>query len=123
MISHGMQFVTGIFCAVYVFDKADKKYFVRAVPVFLCGVGIAVLMNHIPIDVIQAYGAGGYMDMFFLSPHVECEIPVLKLVQANAPYAVFVATYVIGATGFSALMYYSQRAIIGALQRRKVQSI
>ena len=93
----------------------------RAVPVtvkslryaavtFLCTAGFALLLN---IFVYHTQWLDGEtFNMFYISPYFPSELPVFSTIQANAPYPVFLATYLIALLLGSGIVYAVARLIL-----------
>lgn len=84
MICHGSMIVIGVYLLYTGYVKMEYKTILKAVPVFVAGVVIAMILNEI------AYISGlletDTFNMFFISPHCEPSLPVYSLVQEVVPY-------------------------------------
>lgn len=82
--------------------KPEKQTILKALPVFLCCVGIAAIMNEI------AYFTGileeHTFNMFYISPHCQPSLPVYSLVQNVLPFPVCLIVYVLGFTAAAFIM-------------------
>ena len=83
MICHGSMITIAIFLFYTGYVKAERATILKALPVFVAMVGIAVTLNEI------AYLVGltetHTFNMFFISSHFESDLPVYSLVH-NALY-------------------------------------
>lgn len=93
MFCHGTMITMGIYLLYSGYVKLEHKTILKALPVFLCAVTIAIIMNE------MAYRTGlletDVFDMFFISPYCEPSLPVFSLIQPLVPFAVSVLIYVV----------------------------
>ena len=80
MIHHGLQVLIGIFLAVYSRRKLTFKYYLSSICVFLVLSGIAIAMNEAVYHIFQAKGIGDTFNMFYISYHFDCTLPVLSAI-------------------------------------------
>ncbi len=111
MVHHGMMVLLGAFIAVHERKKFDLHLIWKGIFPFLALCVIAITLNE------SLYGrVDGNVNMFFLSPHYACELPVLSSFQGKVPYPVFLLLYVVGfsAVGFAAfgVLYGANRLIL-----------
>lgn len=92
MICHGAMLTVGMYLLGSQYVKLEHKTILKAIPVFLCLVAAATVMNEI------AYFSGlletETFNMFFISPHCEGTLPVYSLVQGVVPYPWCMIIYV-----------------------------
>jgi len=116
MIWHGSQVFLGIYFNLRRFSSENppklKQYFLRALPIFLSFVAVAVLLNVGIYHVFLARGIEDTFNMFFISPYFECIFPILDLIQAYTPYPVFLLSYILLLSVFSYVLIYVESAII-----------
>ncbi len=93
MVCHGSMVTVGIFllCSGYV--PANKKTFLRAMPVFLSFIALAVASN----EVAHRIGIEDF-NMFFLSPYEKPYLPVFSKFQQAVPLGLSILLYVVGFT-------------------------
>lgn len=100
MVCHGTMITVAIWLLGSGYVKAEHKTILKAIPVFLVCVAMAMIMNEI------AYFSGlletETFNMFFISPHCDPSLPVYSLVQAVVPYPWCLLIYV---ACFSAASY------------------
>ena len=93
MVCHGSMITIGIYLLYTGYVKLEHKTILKAIPVFVCGVLSAVVMNEV------AYYTGlletDTFNMFFISPHCEPSLPVYSLIQAVVPYPWCLIIYVL----------------------------
>lgn len=96
MVCHGSMISVAMYLLYTGYAKAEGKTVLRALPVFLGCVALAVIMNEI------AYRAGlletETFNMFFISPHCEPSLAVYSLVQEAVAYPWCLIFYVGGFT-------------------------
>ena len=96
MVCHGTMVAIGIYLLYIGYVKIEIKTLTRAVPVFLVGISLAMIMNEI------AYRVGGLetdnFNMFMISPYLESTLPVYSSVQKIVPYPWCLIGYVGGFT-------------------------
>ncbi len=102
MVCHGSMITVGIYLLYSGYVKAEQKTLLRALPVFITAVLIAMVLNEI------AYRSGlletdGF-NMFYISPHQEPHLPVYSLIQPILPYPVCVMLYICAFTLASELI-------------------
>lgn len=82
--------------------KPEKQTILKALPVFLCCVGIAAIMNEIAYftGILEEHN----FNMFYISPHCQPSLPVYSLVQNLLPFPVCLIVYVLGFTAAAFVM-------------------
>ena len=92
MFCHGSMIFVGVYLLYSGYVKLEHKTILRAIPVFVCCVALAVIMNEI------AYQTGlletDTFDMFFISPYCEPSLPVYSLVQKAVAFPWCLLIYV-----------------------------
>lgn len=91
MVHHGAQIVLGIFILVHERKRLNLKFFLSSLYVFAVLFVMALSLNLIMKQVIT-----DPFNMFYISPYYPCMLPLLDIVYANVPYAVFLLIYIIG---------------------------
>lgn len=93
MICHGLMLAVGIYLLYSRYIALEHGTIWKAVPVFVCLVTLATVMNEI------AYATGlletETFNMFFISPHCEPSLPVYSIVQGIVPYPWCMIIYVL----------------------------
>ena len=100
MVCHGSMIYVGIYLLYSGYVKLEHKTILKAIPVFVAAVAVAVVLNEI------AYYSGlletdGF-NMFYISRHQEPHLPVYSLVQEAVAYPWCLILYV---AGFSLAAY------------------
>ena len=111
MVHHGIQLLLGVYLFVYNRRKTNVKYFVRAIPIFLSLVTIAILLNEIMPALINPASSSDYFNMFYISPYYECVIPVLSSISVAVHPVLFIFIYALGFTLAGFIIYCILHAI------------
>lgn len=93
MVHHGLMVILGVSLIVANYVKLNINSFFSSFFVFGITVLIALGLN-ITFNFVLAEGTT--FNMFFISPYGENHLPVYNLIQAKAPYIVFLISYVFG---------------------------
>lgn len=98
MLHHGMQITLAVFYAVHERRKLNIRYYLRAIPVFVCFMLTAFSLNLIVDAIFRAQGITGAegFNMFYIGPIVDCSLPVLNIIYPLVPYPVFFCLYLFG---------------------------
>ena len=96
MICHGSMVVIGGYLLGSGHVKLELKTILKAMPVFAVCVALAAVMNEV------ANAAGLLEDhnfnMFYISPYLDCSLPVYSLVHNAVPFPVNLIIYILGFT-------------------------
>lgn len=110
MICHGSMISVGMYLLYTGYVAPQWKTVQRAMPVFLSGLGIGVLLNEI------AYRSGllehETFNMFFVSPHCEPSLAVYSLVQEAVAYPWCLFFYIGGFTLAAYLVVLAARLLL-----------
>ena len=99
-ICHCSMIVIGAYLFASGHVKLEHKTVLRAMPVFAVTVGMAAIMNE--LAVIFGIVPGEDFNMFFISRHYPCSLPILSLFWTGSaetslvPYPVFLMIYILG---------------------------
>ena len=108
MVCHGSMITLGIYLLYSGYVKREHKTILRAIPVFITCVLLAMLLNEI------AYRTGllenDTFDMFYISPYCTPSLPLFSLIQPHVPFLVSVLIYV---SAFSLASYLILLAAMG----------
>ena len=99
MVCHGSMITVGIYLLGTGYVKLEHKTILKAVPVFVCTLLIAMIMN----EVAHANGLDGF-NMFYISPYEEPHLPVYSDVQRAVAYPWSLVIYVMGFAAAAYLM-------------------
>ena len=86
MIHHGGQIVIGLFLIIRAGSLKKFTACLGGILVFIAAVTTAMILNLTMIHVIPE---GSAFNMFYISPHFDCMIPVYDKLQDKLPYPVF----------------------------------
>lgn len=125
MVWHGSQVFLGIYFNLRRFSGKNppklNQYFLRALPIFLTFVAIALSLNVGFYHMLEARGMDDTFNMFFISPYFECIFPILDIIQAHTPYPVFLLSYILLLSIFSYALILVEWAAIKKLDAKKVK--
>ncbi len=96
MICHGPMITVGIYLWYTGYVKAEHKTLLRALPVFVIAVGMAVLLNELAY--ISGLLESDTFNMFFVSPYCEPSLPVYSVIQGIVPFPFCLLIYIAGFT-------------------------
>ncbi len=118
MVCHGLQVVFGVYMASYNRDRLSKRFFAWAMIVFFGFASVALIMNVVAYHKLIVPGIASDFNMFYISPYLNNDLPVLSTVYPLVPYPVYLIIYVFGFTLVAALVYAVEKGIV-ALTLRK----
>ena len=121
MICHGSMVVIGAYLLSSGHVKLEGKTVLKAIPVFACTVGIAMLLNEMAnlTGILEDHT----FNMFFISPYCDPSLPVYSLVQQVVPYPISLVIYILGFSAAAAMMLLIPMAGRRLLQRHSVSSV
>lgn len=93
MVCHGSMITVGIFLLFTGYVPANKKTFLRAVPVFLLVVFLAATLNELVFKSGVLHGQT--FNMFFISPYFKASLPIYSDIQQNLPFPLGVIGYAV----------------------------
>ena len=97
MIHHGSQVVIGLFLAARNRHRFSFKFFLMGIIPFAILSAVALGLNEVIHLYLAGNGqAGTTFNMFFISRHHPCTLPVLSTLAPKLPYAVFLMIYLVG---------------------------
>lgn len=94
MICHGSMVSIGIYLPITGYVKLEHKTALKALPVFAVCVLLAVGMN----EIAHIAGLKETFNMFFISPHWDCTLPLYSLIHEAVPFPVNLIIYIAGFT-------------------------
>ena len=118
MVHHGLQVVFGVYMAAYNRSRLSKRFFAWAMIVFGAFASVAMILNIVAYHKLVVPGLTGEFNMFYISPYMNNDLPVLSTVYPLVPYPVYLIIYIIGFTSVAALVYAIEKGIV-ALTLRK----
>ena len=118
MIHHGSQIVLGIFFAVRNRQNFNLRFFLKGVPVFATLVAIAIILNEAMYGYVSTNAPGDLFNVFYISRHFPCTLPILSEVYKAVPYPVFCLIYILGFTLIALAIYGIEKLIIHLVGRK-----
>ena len=118
MIHHGSQVLMGALYAVRYRQRTNKRYFLGGIAVFAAMVAVATVLNVVVYRIFVLNGITETFNMFYISPHFDCTLPVLSIGWEMVPYAIFVCCYFFGFILAAALMFLILKAVSKAVKNR-----
>jgi hypothetical protein len=122
MVHHGIQIVTGVFTALYYKKRITHRFFFGGVALFGVFFAIANVLNTVGYDFFVRMGwmaDGAAFNMFYISPYVNNDLPVLSTIYPLVPYPVYLIIYIFGFTLVAALVYAIEKGIVALTLRKK----
>lgn len=120
MFCHGTMITMGIYLLYSGYVKLEHKTILKALPVFLAAVAMAMVMNEI------AYQSGllatDEFNMFFISPYCAPSLPVFSLIQPLVPFWVSILIYVAAFTLAAYLILLAAMGIAKLCARKKAKA-
>lgn len=117
MVCHGSMISVAMYLLYTGYVKANGKTVLRALPVFLSAVAIAMVLNEI------AYRTGllktDTFNMFFISPYCEPSLAVYSSIQRAVSYPWCLIFYVAGFTAAAYLILALLRPLVKLLRSKK----
>ena len=118
IICHGSMVVIGGYLLGSGHVKLEMKTVLKSMPVFAICVALAAVMNE------MAHAAGllenHNFNMFYISPYLECTLPVYSLVHNAVPFPVNFIIYVLGFTAAACVILLLAKGIAALASKVKV---
>lgn len=108
MVCHGTMLPIGIYLLYTGHVKTEQKTILKAMCVFGAAVVSAVILNEVMH--LSGITGGETFNMFFVSRHFDCTLPVYSMVHNTVPFPINLLIYFLG---FSAAAYLLLLAAIG----------
>ena len=117
MVCHGSMVVIGGYLLGSGHVKLEMKTVLKAMPVFAVCVALAAIMNEVA-------NAAGLLEehsfnMFYISPYLECTLPVYSLVHNAVPFPVNLIIYILGFTAAATVVLLLCKLIHGLAARTR----
>lgn len=122
MICHASMVSVAVYLYYAGYVKLEHKTILKAIPVFAVCVSIAMVLN----EVVYCSGIldGETFNMFFISRHFDCTLPLYSLVHNAVPFPVNLIIYI---CGFSLAAYIMLLIAMGieaiATKSKKTQKV
>ena len=118
MVHHGMQVVLGVGMAVYNRRRLNLPFFASGLITFAGFSAVAMALNVLMPKYLAEKGIETVVNMFYISPYYNNDLPVLSTLYPMLPYPVYLIVYFLG-FGFAAILMYAIEKGIAALAFRK----
>lgn len=121
MIHHGSQVALGVFLAAHTRKETRPIHLLGAVAVFAAFSAIAMGLNEAVYAYITSRGMDDSFNMFYISPHYSCTLPVLSGIYDKVPYPLFLLIYLLGFGVIAALFFGIEKGVtaLAGLKRKK----
>ena len=119
MVHHGMQVVMGVMLVAYNRRRMTLRNLGGGIAVFALFAATAMTLNELAYIFFTANGLDDTFNMFFISRHVPCTLPILSTVYELVPYPVFLLIYLLGFALVSALLFGIEKGILALVMRKK----
>jgi hypothetical protein len=120
MICHGSMIWIGVYLLASGYVKVEHKTILRAIPVFVICVMLAVIGNEI------AYRSGlletDDFNMFFISPYCAPHLPVYSLVQGVVPFPLCLVIYILGFSLAAYIMLLIAMAVKTVASKQRIKT-
>lgn len=97
MVCHASMLTIGIFLYGSGYVKAEIKTLLRAIPVFVIALALAIAMNEFVV-LGGIIGEGDVFNMFYFSRYFPSDLPIYSIIHQSLPYALSLIIYIIGFT-------------------------
>ena len=118
MIHHGSQIAMGVFFAVRNRRNFNLGFFLKAIPVFAALVSVAIILNESMYGYVSTNAPGDVFNVFYISRHFPCTLPILSEVYKAVPYPVFCLIYILGFALVAFVVYNIEKLIISLVGRK-----
>lgn len=119
MVHHGMQVVMGVMLVAYNRRRMTLRNLGGGIAVFALFAATAMTLNELAYIIFTANGLDDTFNMFFISRHFSCTLPILSTVYEMVPYPVFLLVYLLGFALVAALVFGIEKGILALVMRRK----
>ena len=120
MIHHGSQIATGLLLAARYRRRWNLGFFAKGIVAFAVMSGIALILNEGMYAHFTAKGiTNASFNMFYISRHYGCSLPLLSTIYPKVPYPVFLLIYLLGFAVVSGLIFLAVKGCIRLANRRK----
>ena len=120
MIHHGSQIAIGMFLAAWNRNRWGFKLYAKGIATFAVMSAIAMLLNEAMFAHFANKGITNVaFNMFYVSRHYGCSLPVLSMIYPKVPYPVFLLIYLLGFAVVAGLIFLAVKGCIRPANRRK----
>lgn len=119
MIHHGTQIAVGLFLAARNCKRWSFRFYAKGIPTFAVMSGIALILNEVMYAHFMSKGITNVVfNMFYVSRHHGCSLPLLSMIYPKVPYLVFLVIYLIGFALVAALIFAAERGVMALCAKR-----
>ncbi len=118
MVHHGMQVVMGVMLVAYNRRRMTLRNLGGGIAVFALFAATAMTLNELAYIFFTANGLDDTFNMFFISRHFPCTLPILSTVYELVPYPVFLLIYLLGFALVSALLFGIEKGILALFMKK-----
>lgn len=104
MVCHGSMIVVGVFLLKSGYVKSDNSSLKAAMPLFIAGAVIAMVLNRAAY--LIGIPEGQVFDMYFISPYFRDDVPLLAPFRRLLPDPLFQIVYLTAFNGLAALVLW-----------------
>ena len=116
MVHHGLQVVFGVYMASYNRHHLGKRFFAWCMMVFGGFSAVAMILNLTLYPIVKENSPD--FNLFYISPFVNNDLPVLSAIYPKVPYPVYLIIYIGGFTLVAALVYAIEKGIAALMLRK-----
>jgi len=121
MICHGTMFPVGTYLVYSGHVQTKHRTFLGAMAVFGVALASAVLMNELMY--YSGWLGGETFNMFFVSRHFDCTLPVYSAVHSSVPYPLNLIIYLLGFSAAAYLIFLAGMGIKKLAEKAKKQTV
>ncbi len=119
MVHHGLQVVFGVYMASYNRHRLNKRFFAWCMIVFAAFASVALILDVTVYPVLIEKNLATDFNMFYISPYINSDLPLLSAIYPLVPYPVYLIIYILGFTLVAALVYAVEKGIVALTLRKK----
>ena len=117
MIHHGTQVAVGLFLAARHRRNWSFKFFLKGVIPFALLSAIAIGLNEFMHVYFTNNGIDAAFNMFYISRHHPCTLPVLSAIYPKVPYPAFLILYLVGFVLVAGIIFGAEAGCIRLARR------
>ena len=119
MLHHGAMVALGILMVAHNRRRMNKRYFFGSLLIFYAFAAVALFLNELLYYFVLVDLPSEAVNLFFISRHYDCTLPLLSDVYRAVPYGVYLVVYFVGFTLASALIYFAEKGILALAKKGK----
>ena len=119
MIHHGTQIAVGLLLTARYRKRWSFSFYAKGVATFAVMSGLALILNEVMYAHFTGKGIPNVVfNMFYISRHHGCSLPLLSMIYPSVPYPVFLLIYLMGFALVAALIFAAERGVIALCAKR-----